>query len=398
MSEWIEVVAVFWILWLADGLAGGRRDKLRLFAWRGSARSPRARLAQSSWFLPPPSPAGWSLSLEDAPVSISAEGVVNRPAGAAARPAYSPERLVGAAWSEIEKIEARGGWICVNGRRLAPETASLDARGLRGLADRLRGRDAVARTAIIARWQERRFSFTRARRRMRVALGRTAWLARYNTLQTAGWAALSVALLAGWFAPAAALGRALSTRDAQMAAAANAPWWGLLAWLGVLHALALVEAWRAHRRLHPARGDERASMIFSALLLPAQALRLRATLLRPLAREFAPLPLILAAGSSETAREAARATLGDLLHPARPASLPPEAARLVEAASALVLPAVERALDGARSAGAEGLAREELFAPPTGCAAGVCAWCPRCGDTFVRADGACPQGVPLRPL
>lgn len=398
MSEWIEVVAVFWLFWLADGLVGGRRERLHLFAWRGSARRPRAGLAQASWFPPSPAPWGWSLALEDVPLALSAEGVINRPAGATARPAFAPAHLAGAKWDEVEKIDAHGGWIRINGRLFAPETASLDARALGELAARLRCRDAVARAAILAEWHARRFAFARARRRLRVALGRTAWLARWNTAQTAGWVALSVALLAGWFAPAAALGRVLSPRDAELVAAGNAPWWGLLAWLGALHALVLTEAWRAHRRLYPALVGERSSLVFSALLLPAQALRLRAALLRPLAREFAPLPLILAAGAPEVARAAARATLGDLLHPARLGAADAVVARLVEAGAAGMRPAVEGALAAARAAGAAGLDTEALFAPPARPPGGACAWCPRCGDTFVRADGACPQGVPLRPL
>ena len=121
-------------------------------------------------------------------------------------------------------------------------------------------------------------------------------------------------------------------------------------------------------------------------------------MLRPLGRGLAPLAGVLAAGTPASARAAAEATLRDAEHPLRPASLPALQARLADEAAALARPALERALADATAEGLAGLTPAELLAPPASPGPGVCAYCPRCGDEFVRADGSCPQGVALKAL
>jgi hypothetical protein len=399
MSEWGSLVALFWALYLADAVGGGRRERLWLTSWRGGytlgfwprrragRRADAARLTQARWHLAPLAPWAWSLSLDDAPVGLTAQGISNRAEVSTARPAPMPDTPRAVRWEDLGKVEVRSGFLWVAGKKFTPCSEALDKGGLRTLAERLAVEAPAAREKEIAAWHARRFSVTRARRRLAVGLRRTRTLAWVNTLQVAGWGALSAGLLSEAFNPGS------PTRLGFLA-----PWWLLVFWLLAAHVWAVTEAWRVHGRLHPTRGEERAGLIFSALLLPAQALRLRVLLLRPLAKEMAPLAGVLALGTPTSARAAAAATWRDAVYPSRPAELPSFFIRLGGEAIALALPAVERALGDATAAGLAGVTPAELLAPPARRGRGVCAYCPRCGDEFVRADGVCPHGVALRSL
>ncbi len=419
MAEWWPVVAVFWALYLADGMSLGRRERLFLSSWRSGGRwRPRFRrrgkrvdaaamgaaarlertagLTQASWYCPPPWPWAWALALDDLPASLAAEGLGNWPAVSTARPAPAPDALRAIRWENVETIASRGGWLLIDGRRFAPATEALGAGELRRLAEQLKPLAKPERAKAIAAWQARRFSVLRARRRLAVALRRTRGLALMNTLQTGGWLALSAGLLGGTFSPELPTDQPFEPW--RHLASPQAPWWILVAWLVLAHGMGVFEAWGLHRRLHPARKEERANLVFSALLLPAQALRLRAALFRPLGRGLAPLAGVLAAGTPAAARAAAAATLRDAEYPVRPASLPPLLARLGDEAAVLTRPALERALAGAAASGLAGLRPVDLLAPPAKPGPGVCAYCPRCGDEFVRSDGVCPQGVKLEAI
>lgn len=407
MNDWWSAVALFWALYLADGVNGGRRERLFLAAWRGGWRwrfwrrrklhVPRtATLCQAGWHFAPPLPWAYSLPLEDLPAALSPEGLVNWSCAATARPPWRPDRPAAARWEAAGKVGLASGWITLDGRRFVPATNALDARELRTLTERLGPLPPERRGAEIAAWLSRHFSVTRARRRLAAGLARTRALAWMNTLQCAGWIALSAALVSGAFDPSLPFGTAGSWRWLDPA---QIRWWSLCGWLAAMHLLTLGTAWRLHRKLHPHLKEERSNLIFGALLLPAQALRLRAALLRPLARGLAPLAFTLAAGTPATARAAAAATLRDVAFPARPAGLPPDFTALNDAAGALARPVLERTLTGAaNAAGGEGLGVEELLAQPADLEAGVCAYCPRCGDGFLRPDGVCPQGVRLKPV
>ena len=425
MAEWWSVVAVFWALYLVDGVSLGRRERLFLSSWRGGcswrprcivellfwrkdkraketakpavARPTRtAGLTQASWFFPPPWPWAYALALDDLPAGLAADGLGNWPAVSTARPPWTPDTLRAIRWEQVEAAATRGGWLMVGGRRVSPATEALDAAGLRHLAERLKPLAKKERAAAIAAWQARRFSVLRARRRLAVALHRTRGLALMNTLQTGGWLALSAGLLSGVFDPVPAAGQPFEPW--RHLDALQTPWWILAAWLVFAHGLSVFDAWGLHRRLYPARKEERANLVFSALLLPAQALRLRAALLRPLGRGLAPLAGALAVGTPAAARAAAEATLRDAEHPMRPATLPALLAGIADEAAALTRPALERALADATAGGLAGVRPADLLAPPARPGPGVCAYCPRCGDEFVRADGVCPQGVKLKAI
>ncbi len=407
MSEWWSVVAVFWTLYLVDGVFFGRRERLFLSSWRGEWRwrfwrrarvtqSPRtAHLAQASWHISPPFPWAYTLALDDLPASFAAEGFTNWPGAATSRPPPIPDSPSAASWGTAVKIGTDGPWITLGGSRFAPVTNALDGRALRELIERLAALDPGRRESEINTWHTRRFSVLRARRRLGAGMARTRGLVWMNTLQFAGWIALSVALVRGIFDPGLPFGSAGSWRWLEPE---QIRWWAVCGWLFLMHFVVLGVAWRLHGKLHPLRTSERANLIFSALLLPAQAMRLRAALLGPLAQGIAPLAATLAAGTPETARVAAASTLRDLEFPVRPTGISETVSGFADSAAGLIRPAVEKALADAAKDGVAGLSAAELLAPPANLGAGVCAYCPRCGDGFLRADGQCPQGVKLRPL
>jgi len=414
MAEWWSVVAVFWALYLADGVVGGRRARLFLSAWRGGppqlpgwkSKPPRrpchaclaktAALTEASWHFTAPWPWAWSVPLADVPAAFSRAGLVNRPAASTARPPAWPEVLRAERWEKTGKIATGGGWISLGGKRFTPLTEALDAGELQRMVARLARLLPEQRAEWLRAWWRSRLSPLRARRRLAGALLRTRPLAFLNTLQTAGWGVLTLGLLGEWFVPGAdATGRAVSW--SRYHAPSQEPWWALLIWLVLMHFWSVAKAWRAHRKLYPSRKEERGGMVFSALLLPPQALRFRALLLRPLGKEITPLAAVLAAGAPAVARSAAAATLRDVAYPARSANLPEFFARQAEEAAKLVRPELERVLQAEARAGKRELAPSSLLAAPADFPPEVCAWCPRCGDGFVRSDGACPHGIKLQP-
>jgi hypothetical protein len=416
MSEWLSVVALFWVLYLADGVSGGRRERLFLSAWRSpfklrfrarrsekGASSGRclaqpartATLTQAGWFLTPPLPWAWTLALEDLPAGFAPDGLTNWPVASTARPPSLPDDTNSASWDQPGEIGAEGSWITLDGHRFTPITASLNAKELRNLSARLGPIAQRHRAEEISAWQKRFLSVLRARRRLAIGLARTRGLAWLNTLQFTGWLSLSAGLLNGAFNPGQPFGPLGSWRRLD---SGQIQWWGLCAALLTAHFIAVLTAWRIHRRLYPKSRDERTNLVLSALLLPAQALRFRLVLLRPLAQGMAPLAGALAAGTPRTARAAAAATLRDIRHPIRPSGLPAAIANLADEAAQLARPVVEQALSNAAIDGAMELLPFALLAPPANTPPEVCAYCPRCGDGFVRMDGKCPHGVGLLPI
>ncbi|MEY4488082.1 MAG: hypothetical protein RIQ79_590, partial [Verrucomicrobiota bacterium] len=278
MSEWWSVVALFWALYLADGVSGGRRERLFLSSWRGACawrfwprrRSKKsaagvrrvqpartATLTQAGWHFTPPWPWAWTLALEDLPGGLAAEGLTNWPGTSTARPPALPDHTGAVRWETVDKINTTGGWLTLGGRRFMPTTTALDAAGLRSLAERLGPMNPARRAKEIAMWQSRFFSVLRARRRLATGLARTRGLASLNTLQFTGWLLLSAALLGGVFDPAQPFGPLGSWRRLDPA---QIKWWGLCGGLLFTHVVAVIAAWRLHRRLYPKLKDERANL------------------------------------------------------------------------------------------------------------------------------------------
>lgn len=382
-SEWWSILAVFWGLYLADGLRGGRRDRLFFYAWFARPAL-RCRVAQTSWFLIPPLPGAATLIGEELHASLSPEGLANWPSGSASRPPPLPERIAVFRWEDIQKIEDRAGWLHVNGHRFAPAASGLTARVLRELAHELAPLPPAGRAARLARWHAGRFCIARLRRRVRSALVRSRGLAFLNTVQVVAAAAVSAYLL---------LDGPNRVPPALRDALADALPAFLIAY-AALHLAALALFFTVHRRLYPQAGQERGSALFTALLVPPQALRLRLHLTARLAADQHPLAVALACARPDATRELAAATVRDLRWPLLAQNLPASIERQVRASAALLEPVVLAAL--ARQP--VPLVPADLLAPPERESAETCAYCPRCGDQFTRLDAHCAPGVALIPF
>jgi hypothetical protein len=189
-SEWWSLLAVFWGLYLADGLRGGRRERFHFRNWLSTHR-PRGRATPASWFFIPPSPSAWALTADDLPASLAPEGVTNWPSASAGRPPPLPEHVVSFRWEEIQRVEERTGGIFINGQRFTPSTPGLTAAALGALARELAPLTTAARTVRLQSWHSARFAATRFGRRLRSVLARSRGLVFLNTVQVLLLAAVS---------------------------------------------------------------------------------------------------------------------------------------------------------------------------------------------------------------
>jgi hypothetical protein len=382
-SEWWSILAVFWGLYLADGLRGGRRARFHIHGWKYS-RSPAAHATPAAWFFIPPVPSAWALTARDLPASLAPEGITNWPSVSASRPPPLPDQVVTWRWEDIQRVEDHAGHLHVNGRRFTFSTPGLTAPALATLARELAPLCHADRVTRLYHWHTARFSFQRLNRRLRLVLVRSRCLAFLNTLQVVLLAVATAYLLLD--------GPARIDSSLADALARQLPVF-LAAYAG-LHLIALTWFYRLHRRLFPRAGQERASVIFTALLVPPQALRLH---LHPTTQPndgIHPLATAMTVMPPSRLRALATDTLRDLRWPRHPASLPEDAAAILRESSNLIEPVLLSSLN--RSCPA--LTSDLLLAAPAPESPYACAYCPRCGDQFTRAGASCAHGIPLRPL
>ncbi len=382
-SEWWSILAVFWVLYLVDGVRGGRRSRFFFFAWRGG-RSPHARVAHGSWHCAIPLPCAWTLLADDLPAALAPEGLTNWPAASAGRPPPLPDSVVSLRWEDVEGVEQHGGWIHINGRRFTPSTPALTAATLGRLARELGPLSTADRAGALRRWQAGRLSVARLRRRLRSVLARSRSLVVLNAIQVALLASLTAYILLD----------VPSRIDPRLGEALAALLPQFLGGCLILHIAAVFRFFLLHRRFFPRAGQERASLVFTAILVPPQALRLRQQLVWKLAEGVHPLAAALAAGHPDTLRDMAIDTVRDLRHPRQPDTLPPDASGLARSAAALVEPLIIAQL----SAHPAALDVSALLAPPPRETPETRAYCPRCGDQFTQSDARCAHGVSLVPF
>jgi hypothetical protein len=373
MTEWASVLLVFWALWLVDGLKLPPVARFGVVGSGGRARMSFARMLVPSWW-----PGGWRTTVADVPLSMSPAGISNRPVAGTGRPADAPARATAWAWTDIRETDTAGGWILVNGVRFCRTTGHLTAGNILGLA-RL---PEAARAARIAWWVSRWLRPAHLRRRVRVLERRTATAVACNTMFLGVALAISVYLLtnaASRIPPAWAelLARALPL---------------LGAYLLVLHIVAVVAAWRAVKRLKPAGEDKRTAALFSAALLPPQALRLRGLAGEGWLPAQHPLAYALAFARKPELAQWVRHTLGDLRWPIGGTEDPPLAREI-----ALWHRSKFAEQLGPLLASAE-IDAEALFKAPVADGPGSCRYCPRCGSQFIVEADRCPNGVTLEPV
>jgi hypothetical protein len=375
MSEWVSVLAVFWLLWAVDGVRFGPR---RIFTFVGR----RARITYSRLSFPGLWPGSWRMTTSDVPLSFSPAGICNRAAGSVGRPAETIPDAQAWRWEDLRDVGVARGWIFVNGRRFCADTGHVKAPELLKVARVPAAERKAALRALIKRWLRPEQS----RRRAKVLRGRTARVAFLNTVSLVGFAVLTIYVVgnlaakvpAGW--------------DERLAKAV--PYF-LLTLLG-LHLVAVVLAWRAVRRLKPvaANLDKRGSGLFSALLLPAQAMRLRSLAGDGYFPPQHPLAAAIAFGTRRGMDEWVFNTLADLRWPL---SSDDKAKRpLADEIESWFRNALEsQLLPLVRSAG---ISPETMLAAPKPDGKQSCSYCPRCGAQFVAGRTLCPNGVTLRPL
>lgn len=373
MSEWSSVLAVFWALWAADGvrLAPRRLFTLRGAGWRNAVDFGRLS-CPGGW------PGSWRMTATDIPLALSPAGLANVTVGAMGRPVDNASEAQAWRWEEVREVGVAGGWIFVNGARFCPDTGHVVAPHLLQLA-RLAPVDRERKIrALLGRWLQP----AHLRRRAHVLRVRTKWIARLNTLSLALLAGSSIYLATDF---ASSLPERWSVALVRLIPS-------LLVGLLALHVTAVVATWRAVRRLRPVVPEKRSSALFSAFLLPPQALRLRALAGEGFFPAQHPLALVLAFGDQPARSEWAFQTLADLRWPLPDEKSLPLATEVErwfrQTLEGSILPLLIVA----------GISPETLFAAPTADAPASCNYCPRCRDQFVAGPALCPHGIKLLPV
>ncbi|MES2695302.1 MAG: hypothetical protein V4773_17635 [Verrucomicrobiota bacterium] len=376
MSEWILVLALFWAFWAIDG---ARLLGRRVFSLTGRLRRRGRRgmrLGYSRLSLPAVLPHGARVVAEDVPLAFSPEGICNRPVGSAGRPAEEPERAVQAwRWEEIKQVGLAKGWIYVNGARFCPATGHVMAAEVLALTEAAPAVRERRLQMLLRRW----FRPAHLRRKARVLEARTAWPAALN-----GW---TLAILAGVtiYVGGDFAARLSAEKSARLADAL--PW--ILLGASAMHLMAVIVTWRALRRLRAVRPEKRSSSLMSALLLPAQALRLRALAGDGFFPAQHPLAAVLAFAGERVQRAVAFDTLADLRWPIHGREDSPRAREIAAWFRAALEQRVRAELARA------GVAVDELLAAPKPDTKESCRYCPRCRAQFRAGPEMCPHGVVL---
>ncbi len=375
MSEWISVIAVFWILWAIDGVKIAPRAIFTLVGggWRRTASVGFRRLSWPGWW-----PASWRMMVNDVPLTLSPVGVCNRPVGSAGRPAEAPACAQAWRWAEIREVGVAKGWLYINGVRFCPDTGHVAAPQLLALVRLAGGFREKRIRQLMGLW----FRPAHLRRRVRVLAGRTRVVAALNQIFLVGCGLLSV------FA-AGVIASRLS--DGSVERVATVLPWFLLGLAGA-HFGAGITAWRLVGRLKAVAPEKRRTHLFSALLMPPQAMRLRALLGDGFFPAQHPLATIVALGSGRAKAGWAFNVVADLRWPIgadEDSSLVREITDWHRAELEVRVVALLLSVN---------LAPEALFAPPAADAPGSCSYCPRCRDQFVGGVKLCPHGVELCPV
>lgn len=375
MSEWVSVLAVFWALWALDGLKLLRRAGFMIVG--GGGRATRARVGYARLSLPGMLPTSWRMNAADIPLTLSPVGISNHPAGSAGRPAETPPIVRAWRWEEIREVGVARGWIFINGERFCADTGHVRASELLQLA----GMAASAREKRIETLLRLCFRPAHLRRRAHALKCRTELTAQLNTITVAAFVGLTL-YVAGDVA--SRLPARWSERMGEIL-----PW--LLLGVLTLHVAAVIAAGSARRHIRVRAPDKRGSALFSAALLPPQALRLRSLIGDGSFPPSHPLAAVLAFGDRATQETYAFHVIADLRWPmhAPQEALPSEIARWYrERVETLVRTQLTAA----------GIATEALLQAPAADSPVSRSYCPRCRDQFVEARGTCPNGVTLCPL
>lgn len=310
-------------------------------------------------------PLGCILTSAQLPLSISPEGVFSYVAqciNPGWRPAQTGKYFP---FEAVQKIEASGKQVRVNGELLVKTGSTFSARHL---AEQLRILSKLKferRGPAIREMLRGSLDARKAEERLKEFRSRSARLRQLTNILFVYLFLITPACV--WY-----LGFKRS-------------WIELLAGLLMLTgATALVFA-RAHKALHPEAREERFTHWFMILFSPATAIRAQDALSRHLLEEFHPLTVAQVTLGRDRFSQFARKVLVELRHPCLPLCPTqepgPQAAE--QYARIALLETMEQFLEQ------KGIDLKELMRPPAPVDETCRSFCPRCGTQFTASEGAC---------
>lgn len=316
-----------------------------------------------------PLPASVNLQLDPWPVTVSSSGLLAW-SSAAWSPLGRPEQDGWARrWSDVERIEATGTALLVDGRAFHRFATAEAAREAAAWLETLRTAPPAQRQASIDRFWDRRWRTDDVHERLGQAM------AAARPLRIAGaaqWAWMFVVV------PAVAVLFGVG--------------WPLLGLGLVLLALVITNVGlfvRGHRRLYPQRRGERLEAALIMAVSWPMAARAADVLARHAVADLDPLAVAAALEGLAGRQEFLSWVRRDAEHPLAYDELDELGVAIAGQHQDTILPRLRRLVDQA------GL-REDF--PP--CEQGAAAYCPRCRATYRRLEPSCAAcvGVELRGL
>jgi len=327
-------------------------------------------------FAHPLPPLGTVFTAGTLPLGLSPRGVLTEPADGVSLGARSAQDVAFLPWERIDRVEASGKKVLVNGALLLKADSPIMAAQLAQLLRELKQAKAIERESLFQRAVRDQFDASRLE-------------ARWEKFQTQTRALRKVtnALFAYLFVLAPAVIWRLGFQPSWLPL--------LIVLLGLTSATAILFH-RAHEKLYPGAEDERFTHFLIVLLSPATAIRANDVLSRPLLEDCHPLALARRFCSTNEFRKRSQEWLRDLRYPPsnRPKRLEPLAEEALMYWRRLLRENLEDFLK------ANGFTPDRLLQPPAPADATSLAYCPRCLSQFTTGEGTCEDcgGLALLPL
>lgn len=310
-------------------------------------------------------PLGCILTSSQLPLSISPDGVFSYVAqciNPGWRPAQTGKYFP---FDAVQKVEAAGKQVRVNGELLVKTGSVFLARHLAEQLRLLTKLPVERRGPAIREILQESLNAQKVGQRLKQFRSRSARLRQLTNILFAYLFLITPACV--WY-----FGFKRS-------------WIELLAGLLILTGTTAVVFARAHKGLYPEAREERFTHWFMILFSPATAIRAQDALSRHLLEAFHPLTVAQATLGKDGFRQFARNVLAELRHPCLPLCptqepAPQSAERYARIA---LLEIVEQFLEQ------KGVDLKKLMQPPAPVDETCRSFCPRCGTQFTASEGAC---------
>ncbi len=310
-------------------------------------------------------PLGCILTSSQLPLSISPQGVFSYVAQCINPGWRAAQTGKYFSFEAVQKIEASGKQVRVNGELLVKTGSTFLARHLAEQLRLLAKLPVGRRGPAIREMLRESLNAQKVEERLKEFRNRSRWLRKLTN-------ALFVYLF-------------LITPACVLYFGFKRSWIELLAGLLMLTgATALVFA-RAHKALYPDAREERFTHWFMILFSPATAIRAHDALSRHLLEAFHPLTVAQATLGRDRFCQFARRVLVELRHPCLPLcpTLEPGPQTAEQYARIALLETVEQFLEQ------KDVDLKELMRPPAPVDETCRSFCPRCGTQFTASEGAC---------